>query len=47
MIFLVLASALIHRFREERERYMKLREGMHLMKNIVIFTELAYMDCTL
>ncbi|MEQ8351684.1 MAG: DoxX family protein [Leptospiraceae bacterium] len=46
-VFLVLASVLVHRFWEEPDRDSRLSEGMHLAKNILILTELAYIYSSL
>ncbi|MBI39272.1 MAG: hypothetical protein CMF59_06710 [Leptospiraceae bacterium] len=46
-LFLILASVMVHRFWEEQDRDSRLSEGMHLAKNILILTELAYVYSTL
>ncbi len=46
-IFLILASVMVHRFWEEKDRDSRLSEGMHLAKNLLILTELAYIYSSL
>ncbi|MBU41619.1 MAG: hypothetical protein CMN76_00250 [Spirochaetaceae bacterium] len=46
-VFLVLACVLVHRFWEEEDRDSRLSEGMHLAKNLLILTELAYIYSSL
>ena len=46
-LFLILASVMVHRFWGEQDRDSRLSEGMHLAKNILILTELAYVYSTL
>ena len=42
--FMILATFLLHRFWVERDRDTKMLEAMHFAKNLVIITELLYIQ---